>query len=334
MASHLVIQGPRISYFTKFCPPRSSADCVTVNGKQAFDSAANIARTAETFRDLFDTIVVSYWDSDELPNEAELKSLGVVLCRLPAQSVAAYPNYVKQVVGVVEGAKAIGKLDPRDRVVKTRTDLSIDLRAVIEHADRADEQYTAWREAGQEGFIHIANSRGPFFLEDMFVTARGADFMRFWEATLPDRQRFGWGGIHQLLPLEYAWQNRERLGIAAEMFLDFYRWAAPWYNSSRRLLRENRLWQYLMTHCFCLMPEIDASSFLWRGNPNNHQTNRHRLKRYQFFEQWELLQTNGAALEPLTDLLYFESRKARGLRDYLSATRRAIQARTILRSGR
>lgn len=300
----------------------------------AYDSIRNITRIAETNRERFDTIVVSTWDSEELPNRTHLESLGVVVCQGPSQSVAGLPNHLKQVAGVLAGVQAIGPLDPADRITKTRTDTWFDLGALVDHVERADQTYPSWREVGQLGFIHCGNSRGPFYLEDMFVSARAQDFTRFWEASAHDRRGFAGGGIHESLPLEYAWSNRQHLHISKDMFWDFYRWVAPWHTSVKRLLVANGLWRHLMLHSFCLAPEMAETEFIWRGGPSSHFTNRRRMKRYQFFEQWELLREDEGALGMLTDLEYFERRRPTGVRDFLGRARRAMRVGRVLLSSK
>src|SRR5262245_41675703 len=127
MRSHLLIQGPMTSFFTKYCRPQPGPDSVTVDGKPAFDANRNVIRLAETYGHRFDSIVLATWDDQPLASAERLESLGVIIERTSSQSVSHLANHFKQVVGVLDGARAIPNLAAGDRITKTRTDLDFNL---------------------------------------------------------------------------------------------------------------------------------------------------------------------------------------------------------------
>lgn len=323
---YLIIQGPLHSRYTNRRPDEHALDVLNLDGTPVYDCHNNIAAIVRTFGPLFDAVVISTWDDVELEPRPEFSAANVKLLRLPAKEVQHLRTYNRQVAGVLQGQAAIEGLHDADLVVKTRTDLFFDLSTLVEHARRANEQYSGWLQAGQLGFIHAPQSQGPYHLGDMFVVAHSADFRRFWEASLPERRSISTPSIHETLPIEYAWQNQARLGIDRKWFYDLFKWYSPWHRSDRHL-RNAKLWRYLMQHCFCLAPDIPAESFLWRGMHDVHQSSRKRLKRTHFFDEWQLMVENPDAIVRIIDHSYFEKSRPVDLRSMFSNWLRAENIR-------
>ena len=318
MKSHLIIQGPVYAGFSKDYLPYDGPEIVTLNGKKSFDCHRAILENARRYREHFDTIVLSIWDDAELKNRRELEDLGVRIVTSPANSVAHLPNYYKQVVGVLAGHAALDRPADDDHVLKTRTDLEFDLLAFRRHADRIDEQSPDWQAVGQLGFIHAPHSLGPYYISDMFLYARSADFHRIWSAARSESRRVSPISIHWVLPMEYAWHYREQLKIPREYFVNLVRWHSPWRRSTKHL-RQGRLWRYLLKHCFSFAPPMLPEEFVWRGRPTTQMMRLKRKKRIHFFEEWEVLRADEDAVARMCDLTYFETSRPRRIRSIATA---------------
>lgn len=315
MKTHLVIQGPMHSYFTDACPPNQAPDTVLVQGRPVYVCRNNVLETVRTYGAAFDTLTLCTWDNEPLDGVAQLEAEGVRVVALSAASVAALPNSLKQVVGVTGAIDGIPGLMPEDRILKTRNDIQLDLRQVLAHAEHCDATHPQWRDAGQSGLIHAPHSLGPFNLGDMVVTARADDFRRFWEASLPDGRGVvrRSAGIHETLPTEYLWKERERLRLSVRDFTEYCRWLSPWVSLGERL-KSQRMWWRMLLRCFCLMPALPPEQFAWRGLPSVYQASQGRLQRYQMFEEWRTLAQYPDRGNQLTDVTYLLGKEAASLR--------------------
>lgn len=321
--AHLIIQGPMLSHFSKDFPWMTGPDQVTQEHKQVYDCAPLVSRICEEYANTFSTIVLSTWDSAPLPKNA--KNLMVV--QTPAAEVTHLANPFKQIVGVLKGYEALKSnlQGPDDIIVKTRTDLWIDLAKLLTHVVGVEQEYRGWEKVGQRGFIHALDSAGPFFFNDLVVAARAQDFFKFWNASGRGSSTITRSHIHEALGTDYAWRYREQLQIPRQWFLDYYKWKAPWHRSLTHL-NNGKIWDYLLCHCFCWAPHEITSSIVWRGVAWDDIPAKHRLSKSFSFDQWGLVQKHhNKAVSRLTDRNHWEIQRSIKLRQLPAACFRALR---------
>lgn len=287
----VIIQGPLLS-------TGNSGDGTFVKD---FDCVSNIRRMMDESRSLVDTFILSTWRESQL--DIAVQGLEILELDDPGQRktyFSKYPNNdLRQAYGCYEGIKFALSISQPDYVLKVRTDMYVDIPALVAHMRAVDSLTDSYQGAGQEGFLYFPNmiSWSPYSVGDFYVGGHACDMLRFFDAQVQlscHSLVYAYPWVHADLMLRHAYQNlRGKLGIPEAFFfpnitpslrLDLY--PPPWrFRYHPSVLH---LWGEMLTKSISLFSRDINARMEWRGHTfraSSHSSG-------EFYEEWLEAQTD------------------------------------------
>lgn len=210
---HLVIQGPTLSI------GRTGKNYVGYDPKTFvhYNCIDNINRLIKDFGHLFDTIVISTWDTEQITlNQISTESQNVKLLKLAetalndgADKLPKGMNIYKQFFSTLEGVLSIDHISDTDIVFKIRTDQYLDLERVIQeyHPER----------------INIPSVDETNAMSDFYIVSSAKRMKELCLSILNFREVSALSGlfldVHRLMFLGLFYQSK---GIEIASSLDYY----------------------------------------------------------------------------------------------------------------
>jgi len=254
----LIIQGPLESFGKAGHRKFEGSSPVLVR----YDTRANIQKTINEFGSLFDTIVVSTWDS-------ELKSgdqwVGATVVSMPdpggnwngREGSWKAHNRNRQFIGIQNGLAWLEKNSGIEYVVRIRTDQYVDLKELL---SSFEEHLQSTQ--GILGMMGVAFMRpGIFHVSDLYFASELKTMRMFLDAMLShDRYEF-LVDVHRDMVLKYAYSSfRGALGVSDWAYF-------PRQPRSGVNKKTKAIFSFMFKHVFVPLSEATLRSVVFRGSP-------------------------------------------------------------------
>lgn len=254
MKKHLIIQGPMTS------TGRTGEDIV--NDTHYHDANDNVKRIIETYGNYFDTIVLSTWVDEPITFQTDVPYL-LVQGEMPDKiNVDGKGNQNRQFASIYNGLGELSRktiIDSRDIIVKTRTDIFVDLKSIVQSTPKGricvPHYNLTYYVSGLEGpstiGVHDFYLSGEAYFMNTFISSM----------VMNDPLNLGWK-VHQEMLIKFAYTHYELLKPFKEHM----------FNKTNTISETQRyiLKHVLKTSFYPLLKEIFLN-LEWRGKKANNE---------------------------------------------------------------